>query len=152
MNEFVYLDVQLYFPVLSRKTDFFSCPSSHVFLVGWEWFGLKLKDCSKSLVSETETSSRLPVRFLVNLLSFHAKVLYTVRITKSGPKSREHSIALLETEKVILLKCRLKVYKMKLEMRFRVAVATIGKSTRLCPKCKVFLPFLVTSSCMLDCD
>ena len=152
MIEFVYLDFQWYFPVLSKKTVFFSCPSSHVFLVGWEWLGLKLKDCLKSLVSETKTISRLPVSFLVNLLSFLGKVFFTVRITKSGPKSRENSIALLETEKVILLKCRLKVYKMKLEMRFRVAVATIGKSTRLCSKCILFLPFLVTSSCMLDCD
>ena len=128
------------FSVMSKETDFISCPSSHLFLVGWEWFGLKLKDCSKRLVSETETSSRLPVRFLVNLLSFHGKVFFTTRITKSGPKSRENSIALLETE-VILTYFRLMVWKMRLEMIFRITVEANGKSTRLCQKCKFFLPF-----------
>ena len=66
---------------------------------------------------------------------------FTVRITQSGPMSGENSIASFSTEKVILPYFRLKVWKMRLEMSFRKTVETNGKSTRLCQKCKVFLPF-----------
>ena len=68
-------------------------------------------------------------------------ICFTVRVTESGPKSGKNSIVLLETEKVILLDCRLKVYKMRQKMICRVNVAAIRKSTQLCRKCTVFLPF-----------
>ena len=77
---------------------------------------------------------------------------FTVRVTESGPKSGKNSIVLLETEKVILLDCRLKVYEMRQKMSFRVNVSTIAKSTQLCRKRTVFFAFLGTSWCRLDCD
>ena len=36
---------------------------------------------------------------------------FTVRVTESGPKSKDDSIPPLETEKIMLLYCRLRVYK-----------------------------------------
>ena len=77
---------------------------------------------------------------------------FRVRVNESGPKSGENSIALLETKKVILLICRLKVYKKRPKMSFLLTVETNRKSTRLCQTCNVFCAFYGTSWCMLDCD
>ena len=58
----------------------------------------------------------------------------SVRVTESGSKSRDHSIPLLETEKIMLLYCRLEVYRIKLGMNFCITTSTNGNSTRLCHK------------------
>ena len=66
---------------------------------------------------------------------------FTVRVTESGPKSRNHSIPLLDTEKLMLLYCRLEVYKMRMEMSFWLTVWTNGESTRICYKWEDFYHF-----------
>ena len=69
------------------------------------------------------------------------KSIFTVRTTEPGPKSRESSIALFSTEKVILPYFRLNLWKLTLEMSFRITVETNGKSTRLCQKGNFFCSF-----------
>ena len=59
---------------------------------------------------------------------------FTVRVTESGPKSRNHSIPSLEAEKVTLLYCRQKVYELRLQTSFWKIVSTNGKSTWFCHK------------------
>ena len=137
---------------MSKETDFISCPSSHVFLPGWQWLGFKPSFCSKSLVSEKKNKLQAASEVSCEPIVIPWTILFTVRVTEPGPKSGKNSIVLLETEKVILLDCRLKVYKMKQKVSFRVNVAAIGKSTQLCRKCTVFFAFLGTSWCRLDCD
>ena len=66
---------------------------------------------------------------------------FTVRITQSTPMSGENSIALFSIEKVILTYFRLMVWKLRVEMSFRITVETNGNSTQLCQKCKFFCPF-----------
>ena len=44
--------------------------------------------------------------------------IFTVRVTESGPKSRDHLIPSLEAEKVMLLYCWLEMYTMRKEMKF----------------------------------
>ena len=43
---------------------------------------------------------------------------FLFRVTEFGPKSRDHSTPSLETAKIMLLCCRLKVYKMRIFMKF----------------------------------
>ena len=66
---------------------------------------------------------------------------FTVTITESSANSRGQSIPTLDTEKIVLLYRRLKVYKERLEMIFWLTVWTNGKSTRLCLDCKNFCFF-----------
>ena len=75
---------------------------------------------------------------------------FTVRITESGPESGEYSIALVETDKVILLDCRLKVHKMRLKLTCWLTVATNEKSIRLCHDWIEFWFFL--AQVHVDCD
>ena len=56
----------------------------------------------------------------------------TDRVTQSGPKSRSLSKPSSEIEITMLLYCRLKVYKMTMEMNFPLTVSTVWLSTRLC--------------------
>ena len=55
----------------------------------------------------------------------------SVRVTESGPKSTDHSQPSLETKKIMLLYCRLEVYKLKLGRNFCITTSTNGYSTRL---------------------
>ena len=67
---------------------------------------------------------------------------FTVRVTHSGQKSRDHSIPSLGTEKIMLLSSTLKVYKMRSKLNFWLTASTNGESTRLCHKlndfCRLF--------------
>ena len=60
---------------------------------------------------------------------------FTVSETESGPISKDYSLPSLETEQIMFLYCRLKVYKKRLENKFW---STKAKSTRLCHKWKFF--------------
>ena len=63
---------------------------------------------------------------------------FTVRATESNPKSRNPSKPSLETQKIMLLYCRLKLYKTRLALVFLLTLTTNGESTRLCDKWIVF--------------
>ena len=49
---------------------------------------------------------------------------FTVRVTESDPKSRDRSKPSLETESIMLLYCRLKVYEVRMEMNVWFTVST----------------------------
>ena len=74
-----------------------------------------------------------------------------VRINESRPKSKDHWIPWLETEKTLLLYRRKKMYILKLETKFWLSVSASGKSTRLCRKWKNFC-FSGSRSGVVDCD
>ena len=66
-----------------------------------------------------------------------------VTVTLSGLKSKDHWIPWSETEKIMLLYCRLKVYEKKKEKKFWFTVSINGKSTRLYLTRNDFCFFLV---------
>ena len=76
---------------------------------------------------------------------------FTVRITESGQKLREHSILSLETEKINLLYCRLKLYKRGMEINIWLTVSTNGYLTRSSHNWTGFC-FFGSGSGVLDCD
>ena len=55
---------------------------------------------------------------------------FTVRVSESGSKWKDHSMPSLETKKIMLLYCRLKVYKMRMQKIFWLTVSTNGYSIR----------------------
>ena len=59
---------------------------------------------------------RAAIGFYMEFIATSWTRSFIVRLTKSGPKSRDHSLVLLEFEKIMLLYCWLKVYKMGLEL------------------------------------
>ena len=61
-----------------------------------------------------------------------------VRVTEIGPKSRKHSIPSLETQKIMLFYCRLKVFKMRSNISFWLSASSNGVSTRLCHNWNTF--------------
>ena len=75
-----------------------------------------------------------------------------IRITESGPKPKNYSKPLLETEKSMFHYCRLKVYKLRMQMNFWLTVSTNGESTRSCHKWNDFFFFYGTGWGVLDCD
>ena len=75
----------------------------------------------------------------------------TVRVTDSGPKSRDHSVPSLEAEKTMLVYCRLKVYKMGMQISSWLSVSTKGGWLAHALSGMIF-SFYGTGSCVLDCD
>ena len=71
----------------------------------------------------------------------------TVRVTESDPKSRDHSKPSLETEKIKLVYCRLKVNKKRREMNFLLTASTNWESTQSCHKWNVFCLFWLWFGC-----
>ena len=55
-------------------------------------------------------------KFSSELIAISWTRSFILRLTKSGPNSRDQSVLLLEFEKTMLLYCWLKVYKMWLEL------------------------------------
>ena len=100
------------------------------FLIGSNW-NLRQMILQKSLLwdnNKFQTARRTSWELFV----FSWTTSFTVRVTESGPKSRDHSIPLMETEKIMLPYHRLKNYETRLEMNFWLTVSTSGESTRLC--------------------
>ena len=92
----------------------------------------------KVLSLRQKTISKLPEVILGKFFAISWTRYFAVRVKKSGPKSRDHPIPSGETEKIMLLYCNLKVYKMKLEINFLLTASTNGELTRLCHKWNVF--------------
>ena len=55
---------------------------------------------------------------------------FTFSVTESLPKSRGDSMMSLETKKIMLLYCRLKVYKTRMKIKFWSTESANGESTR----------------------
>ena len=72
---------------------------------------------------------------------------FTVGVTESCPKTTDYSIPSLETDKIMMLYCRLEVYKIRMEIKFWLTVSTNGESTRLCHKWNNFCLFGFTFWC-----
>ena len=72
---------------------------------------------------------------------------FIVSVTESDQKSKDHSKPSLETEKIMLFLCRLKIYKMRLWMKFWLTVSTNGLLTRLCHKWNNFCLFRFKFGC-----
>ena len=116
--------------------SFISCVPCWLGVIRIEAQGLFKKSClwDKNKLQAASEISCEP--FVIPWKSF-----FTVRITQSTPMSGENSIASFSIEKVILTYFRLMVWKLRLEMSFRITVETNGNSTQLCQKCKFFCPF-----------
>ena len=81
--------------------------------------------------------------------------IFSIRVTESGPKSRFSlfgPILSLYATKILLVYCRLKVYKTKSKMNFWLTASTNVESTRLCHKSKSFWVFFGSGSGVFDCD
>ena len=72
---------------------------------------------------------------------------FTFRVTESLPKSGGDSMMSLETKKIMLLYCRLKMYKTRMKMKFWLTVSANGESTRWNDFCLFGL-----SSVVAHCD
>ena len=68
-------------------------------------------------------------KFLWRYCPFLDKI-FTVRVTDFEPKSRDHSYTSLETEEIILLCCRLKVYNMRSKIKFELTLDCLQKCKR----------------------
>ena len=90
-----------------------------------------------------QAARRISWKFIVNSCTRS----FRVRVTESGPKPRDHSIPLLETEKIMLLHCRLKVIKLGMELIFRSTISINGELTLFCHKKKKFCLYW----CRLGC-
>ena len=121
-------------------------PSFPESFAGWGYLELALDGCAKSLVFETTTSCKLPHELPGNLKPIDEQV-FSVLWTESGPKSIDHAKQSLETEKIMFLYWRQKLYKMRMELNFWLTVSTNGELTRLCYKCKVFYFFWLKFGC-----
>ena len=148
MIEFVYLDFQWFFPVLRKKTlflmSFIPCVPCWLGVIRIEAQGLFKKSC---LWDKNNLQAAIEISCEPFIIPW--KSIFTVRTTEPGPKSREISIASFSTEKVILPYFRLNLWKLRLEMSFRITVETNGKSTRLRQKCN-FLLFRAQASVCLN--
>ena len=81
-------------------------------------------------------------RIFLELIAISWTRSFILRLTKSGPKSRDHPLVLLEFEKIMLLYCWLKVYKMGLELIcFWLTVSTNRESARIWNAWKDFCLF-----------
>ena len=72
---------------------------------------------------------------------------FTVRATEAGRKSRDHSKPSLETEKVMLLYCRLEFHKMRMERNFWLTVSENGWRHDYAINVMNFLFFWFSSGC-----
>ena len=73
-------------------------------------------------------------RISLELLAICWTISLSVRITDSGPKYRDDSVPALESEKIMLLFCRLKVKTMSMEMNISLTSSNKGESAQLCQK------------------
>ena len=76
---------------------------------------------------------------------------FTVKVTESTPKLRDHSITSLETEKITLFYCRLEVYEKRMEQDFCLTVSTNGELTQLCHEWNIFRLFWLMFGCAWLC-
>ena len=123
--------------------------SLHIFIVH-SWLGVTRTHPRwffKNFVFETTASSKLPEEFLADFLFILGRDVFTVSVTDSRPKSRDHSILLFETEKLMLLYCRLEMYKVRTEMSFWLTVSNNGESARKYNKCNHFCLFCRRFGC-----
>ena len=102
----------------------------------------------KSLSSRQQQAPRSSCqRSFLGIVVVSRRRSFTVSGTESVPKSRNYSILSLENEKIILRYYRVKVYKMRKEMNFWLAVSTNGQLTRLCHKWNNFCLFWFMFGC-----
>ena len=109
-------------PTLESISSLISCVSCRLGVTGTRARWLFTKTClwgNNQLQAARENSRKLIVSSWTRS--------FTVRVTESGPNLRDHSMHLLETEKIMLLYCRLKVYRMKIEKNFWLPVSTDEK-------------------------
>ena len=66
---------------------------------------------------------------------------FQVRISQSDLKSRDHSAPSMETVKIMLLYCKLKIWKLGLSIYFCFTASTSGKQARLCHEWNVVCLF-----------
>ena len=100
-------------PTLESNSSFISIVPSWLGVIGTRARWLFKESClgdSKKLQAARGTSWEFTVISWTRSL--------TVTETESGTKSRDSSIRSLETEKTMLLYCRLKVYKMRMQLNF----------------------------------
>ena len=106
--------------------------SFQMFPVGWELWELESSDGPKFLVFGTATRSKLPAEF-----SRFSSRSFTIKTTESGPKSRVHSVPLLETVYCIVLNVKervvswRKVWKKKRNINICCNKRASGSVTRL---------------------
>ena len=123
-------------PTLESTSSLFSCVPCWLGLTGTRAWWL-FKHCC--LWDKNKLQAAREISWEHKVLSWTRS--FTVRVTVSGPKSGDHSIPSLETEKIILPQCRLNVYKIKMSMMFWLTVSTNGVSTRLSTEWRIFYFF-----------
>ena len=100
-------------------------------LPGWGLLELALYGCSKSLIFWDNNKHQGSWGNFWDIIGISWTRSFAVRVTESGPIWRDHSIPLLQN-KIMLLYCRLEMYRMRMQMNFWLLVSTNGESTRLC--------------------
>ena len=101
---------------------------------------LALDSCSKSLLFSDGKKLQAAKGISWEFLFSWTKSLI-VRVTESRPKLRNHSKPTLETKKIMLRHCKLKVCELRMQIKFWLTVSTNRDSTVLCYKKNAFFPF-----------
>ena len=116
-------------PTLESTSSLISIVASWLGLTGTLARRLFKKSCLSD-INKLQAAREISCELIV--ISW--KRSFTVRVNESGPKSRDHSTPSLEIEKILLLYCRIKGYKMTTKLILWSTVSTNGVSARLCHK------------------